>query len=51
MKILALHPLKNHQNREALGDIVEGVEDVVIVVGGVLETVRNVVMVLEMKSK
>jgi hypothetical protein len=37
IKILALYPLKNCQNREALGDVVEGVEDVVIVVGGVLE--------------
>jgi hypothetical protein len=48
IKILALYPLKNCQNREALGDVVEGVEDVVIVVGGVLDVIKNEVMVLEM---
>jgi hypothetical protein len=48
IKILALCPLKNRQNREALGDVVEGVEDVVVVVGGVLEAIGNVVIVLEM---
>jgi hypothetical protein len=48
IKILALCPLKNRQNREAVRDVVEGVEDVVVVVGGVVEAVRNVVKVSKM---
>jgi hypothetical protein len=47
-KILALCPLKNRQNREPVGDVVEVVEDEVVVVGGTVEIVGNVVEVLEM---
>jgi hypothetical protein len=42
IKILALCPLKNRQNRETVGDVVEVVEDVVVVVRGVVEAVGNV---------
>jgi hypothetical protein len=44
IKILALYPLKNRQNREVVGDVVEVIEDVVVVVGGVTEAVRDVVV-------
>jgi hypothetical protein len=54
IKILALYPLKNRQNRKAVGDVVEVVEDVVVVVGdavldvvdgGVTEAVGDIVVV------
>jgi hypothetical protein len=48
IKILALYPLKNRQNREVVGDVVEVIEDVVVVVGGVVEAVRNIVEVRKM---
>jgi hypothetical protein len=48
IKILALCPLKNHQNKEAVGDVVEVVKDIVVVVAGVVEVVENIVEVSEM---
>jgi hypothetical protein len=50
IKILALCPLKNRQNREAVGHVVERLEDVVVEAGDVVEVVRNIVEVLEMQS-
>jgi hypothetical protein len=46
IKILALYPLKNRQNREPVGDVVEKDEDIVVEAGEVVEEVRNVVEVL-----
>jgi hypothetical protein len=45
IKILALYPLKNRQNRKAVGDVVEVVEDVVVVVGDAVLEVEVVVVV------
>jgi hypothetical protein len=48
IKILAFYPMKNHQNREPVGDVVERVEDVVIEARDVVKVVVNVVKVLKM---
>jgi hypothetical protein len=45
IKVLALYPLKNHQNWEAVRDVIKVVKDIVVVVGGVVEAVGNVVEV------
>jgi hypothetical protein len=45
IKILAVYSLKNNQNRKAVEDVVEVVEDIVVVVSGVTEAVGNIVVV------
>jgi hypothetical protein len=51
IKILAFRPLKNCQNREPIGDVVERVEDVVVEARDVIKVVVNVVEMLKMYSR